>query len=250
MLGIWLPESKNVAGYTPEQNAEKWKIKNNFNAITKDFRTVSRSYGIVQALTSDEQKKQVAMEGPVGSGPSDVGLLFAVMKMFDPNSVVRETEFETIEAASDKAQQVAGLINRIIKGGSLTPKIRGQILATAKSFYESKKREFDLESISATSMAEKAGIDPLDVLWFSPQMLETQESKTIQNASDEYKQQAKNWDGQPTQAINQAIIDMSQADPTGAWLADPNNPVSAYIMGGSRLATTGSAEGESQRVTF
>lgn len=67
------------------------------------------------------------------SGMDDIAIVFSFMKMLDPNSVVRETEFETAANAGPRAKYFARQWNRFITGGRFTQADRRGFLKSALS---------------------------------------------------------------------------------------------------------------------
>lgn len=79
--------------------------------------------------------ERVRASAKTDSGPGDVSMIFAYMKMLDPTSVVREGEFATAENAGGVGAQVQNLYNKILTGERLTPELRKQFLKAADNLY-------------------------------------------------------------------------------------------------------------------
>ncbi len=86
--------------------------------LRKEYRTRTQTY---RDLSSTFSNLKASAE--IGSGPGDIALITGFMKMLDPGSVVRETEFAT---ARDTAGLYANLENMLVKAKN------GQFLNTAQ----------------------------------------------------------------------------------------------------------------------
>jgi hypothetical protein len=81
-----------------------------------------------------EQFKNLAEIKELGTTPSDdIALIFKYMKTLDPNSVVRETEFQTVGNAGGLPTQIQNIYNSYTTGNKLTPEIRRDIKKSADS---------------------------------------------------------------------------------------------------------------------
>jgi hypothetical protein len=101
---------------------------------TKDFQSISRS---LDTLISASEKP---------SGPADLAMIFSFMKMLDPGSVVRESEYRTAadaRATLTKLQEdgtyvpsaFVQWVQRMETGATLLPEQRAQMVELAKEQY-------------------------------------------------------------------------------------------------------------------
>lgn len=118
----------------------------------KDFIQVRDGYERVQAGAN------------LGNGQGDLSLLFGYMKMLDPTSVVRETEFANAETAMGEAQRILNIPEKFIQGNRLTPQARQQFVAAANALYNTKKVNYDNAVGYYSSRAQAFGIDPSMVI--------------------------------------------------------------------------------------
>lgn len=120
-------------GADPKATADATKDSFDFESrISKDYRTEDdvKAY---RAVRTGYEKVRAAAQ--TDSGPGDVSLLFGFMKMIDPGSVVRESEFATAENAGGVSNKVRNLYNRAITGERLTPELRAQFVKSAEGIY-------------------------------------------------------------------------------------------------------------------
>ena len=87
-------------------------LRKEFTGLSKTFRDVRDSFARVQ-----ESAKEPSAAG-------DLALIFNFMKMLDPGSVVRESEFATAQNAAGIPERIRAQYNRALEGERLSPKTR------------------------------------------------------------------------------------------------------------------------------
>lgn len=70
-------------------------------------------------------------EGPAPTAPDDMAMVFSFMKLLDPTSVVRETEYANAQNAAGIPDRIRNLYNQAMRGTILTPAQRAEFFATA-----------------------------------------------------------------------------------------------------------------------
>jgi hypothetical protein len=95
-----------------------------------DFITVRSSFRTMQSLANQ------------GSGPADLGLIFSYMKVLDPGSVVRESEYRNAAEAVGKIEALKTLPKKFIKGEKLTKEGRQFFIDSATALVESRRQAF------------------------------------------------------------------------------------------------------------
>lgn len=119
----------------------------------KTYLTLRDNYNRIQSSAQD------------ASAAGDLSLIFSYMKMLDPTSVVREGEFATAQSAGGVDDRVISMYNRVVNGERLSADQRADFVNRANDLYS------DTEAIKSTldseykSLAENAGIDPMDVVY-------------------------------------------------------------------------------------
>ncbi len=105
---------------------------------------------------------QLASQDPTGA--SDLSMIFAFMKMLDPTSVVRESEFRAAASIGSIPQRLEGFRKKIITGEFLSDGQRANFLAEAvKLFNRSKSRKEAIDNRFRKISIEQ-GIDPENVI--------------------------------------------------------------------------------------
>jgi hypothetical protein len=116
------------------------------------------------ATTADAYRK---MEKALGaeSAAGDVSGIYAFMKMLDPNSVVRETEFATAQNAAGVPDQIRNLYNRVMSGERLNPEQRADFINQGRSVYQNSERFFKKHQDNYRGISERLFIDPRGVVY-------------------------------------------------------------------------------------
>lgn len=129
-------------------------LRKEFNDLTKDYRQVGDSYNRII----------YAAENPSPAG--DLSLIFNYMKMLDPGSVVRESEFNNAEKAKAWFDQV-GVPNSIrlaytkaSTGQMLLPEQRNDFVNMAGKLMEAQGQSFDNYTQMYTQAAQDYGYEP------------------------------------------------------------------------------------------
>lgn len=116
-------------GTVPDPNLEKRfnnekTIRGEYRGRVKSYDDARDAYSTIEASASDS------------TGASDIALVTSFMKMLDPGSVVRETEFATASNASGLLTQLSNLAEKAKKGTFLDPKQREDFLNLAKKYLD------------------------------------------------------------------------------------------------------------------
>ena len=126
-------------------------LRKEFNGLTSDFRSVGDSFNTILAGADDP------------TAVTDLSLIFAFMKMLDPTSVVRESEFDAAEGAAgfnDKAQNAWA---KFWDGERLTVN-RKDFLNQAKNVYDARLPGYVTLVEKYGSIAGREGLNVQNVL--------------------------------------------------------------------------------------
>lgn len=80
------------------------------------------------------------------SAAGDLSLIFNYMKMLDPGSVVRESEFATAENAASVPERVRNVFNKILSGEKLAPEQRKDFVNRANQLFSAAKSRFEKQT--------------------------------------------------------------------------------------------------------
>jgi hypothetical protein len=106
-------------------------LKNDYDSQNKNFLTVSDNYNKIQqikATYTDPKTKNF--------GPSDVALMYGIMKMIAPNAQLRQGAVATVENSGGLAQHYVHEYNSLLEGGTLSPTVRTSYIKSAQTLYD------------------------------------------------------------------------------------------------------------------
>jgi len=146
------PKPTGVAGMTPGQLTSAKQFQDDYYRDSRTYTTIRNAY----------QQVAGAAKNPDAAG--DLSLIFGYMKMLDPNSVVRETEFANAQNAAGVPDRVRNLWNRAITGERMNPKQREEFIGQARRIWSQAHGNQARVRKTYSDRATKFGIDPSMVL--------------------------------------------------------------------------------------
>jgi len=125
-------------------------LRTQYNSLSRDFTKVRDSYSKI--------KKVAEAENPTSA--ADLSIIFNYMKMLDPTSVVRESEYASAEKARGVPETIRNTYNKVMKGNKLGPDQRADFIAMAEELYsEAEKVQNELKE-NYSNIAKLYNIDP------------------------------------------------------------------------------------------
>ncbi len=122
-----------------------------------DFRTEMKAYNEAQAFY--ERGRAAAQGGPEQmTGADDIALVFSFMKLLDPTSVVRETEYATAANAAGVPSHVQAMWNNLVGGGKLDLEGRRQLLDQMERQYAITRQNQEAAREHYGQIAKELGI--------------------------------------------------------------------------------------------
>lgn len=88
---------------------------------------------------------------------SDINLVYAIAKLYDPNSVVREGEYATVANSTSIPERVKGWAQHLNGGGRLTEKVKEQIMQEAAGRMKSFEGPFINARQNYENIAQQSG---------------------------------------------------------------------------------------------
>lgn len=140
--------SGGIGDLTPAQQTAAFKLVDDYEKASGSLPKVISNYNNITAAASNP------------SAAGDISLIFAYMKMLDPNSVVREGEFATAQNAAGIPTQIQNIWNKSINGERLSAAQRTDFLSQSKTLYDSaisQQRQIDA---TFTERANRFGVPP------------------------------------------------------------------------------------------
>jgi uncharacterized protein YdbL (DUF1318 family) len=129
--------------------ADSTSLRKEFLDQSKDYQTVRDSYTRIVNST-----KEVSPAG-------DLALIFNYMKMLDPGSVVRESEFATAASTGSYGQRIQAAVQKVMSGERLAPEMRADFISKAADLYKGMEDQHQKRSSEYRKIAEKNGL-PID----------------------------------------------------------------------------------------
>lgn len=108
--------------------------------------------------------ERVSTGAELDNSVGDLSLIFGYMKMLDPGSVVRETEFSNAEEAIGFAQRALNLPKKFLSGDRLTTSGRQYFENAAKKLYGVKEKSYERAYDYYSNRAKRSNVDPELVL--------------------------------------------------------------------------------------
>lgn len=133
-------------GLTPEEAAKgEDALRKELTDRTKDFRAIDQNYKIITTAET--------------TGIGDVARIYAIMKIFDPNSVVREGEQASAQNAAGIPSWIRSAYNSAIGGGKLSEGARKQLESQAAKVYAEAKKTYDSVEADVVDIAKRRGLE-------------------------------------------------------------------------------------------
>ena len=104
--------------------------------------------------------ERVRQSAALQTGAGDMGLIYGYMKMLDPGSVVRESEFATAAQAGSYGEQIQGMVSRVINGERLPESVRQEFVQLAEGIYSETAANLGNINDQFTTRAQNYGVDP------------------------------------------------------------------------------------------
>jgi hypothetical protein len=104
--------------------------------------------------------ERVRQSAALDTGAGDMGLIYGYMKMLDPGSVVRESEFAMAAQTGSYGEQIQGLVQRVLTGERLTPSQRQAFQQAAEKLYDEAAGNLNSVNSQFTGRATRYNVDP------------------------------------------------------------------------------------------
>lgn len=137
----------------PKKRAEvEHTMRSELQKLSGDYRTVRDASGNLEGL------------GQNATAAGDIALIYSFMKILDPGSVVRETEFATAQNAAGVPDQVRNVFNRVLNGERLNPDQRKDFLNQARTIATKQTGQYQRTIDQYKGVAERSGVDFRNVI--------------------------------------------------------------------------------------
>ena len=140
------------------------KLRDDFNDAMKPITEMRRSYDRLNSAQDD--------------AAGDLALIFNYMKMLDPGSAVRESEFANAQNAAGVDEQIRNQWNKLKNGERLSPQQRASFRSQGAKTYEGYKKEGTRIRTQYTSEAKRYNLDPSAIFLSVPEDEQPQQAAT------------------------------------------------------------------------
>jgi hypothetical protein len=154
-------------GLTPkEMVGEEARLRGEYSKRTEDLTNAERYHSMIVTSAAD------------GTGPGDIALITSFMKMLDPGSVVRETEFATAQNAGGLLAGLGSMLTKVKTGELLLPEERVKYQELSKQFLDhARVREQGVQQ-SYQAIVENYGLNPINVFGVQAATAQTNPAQT------------------------------------------------------------------------
>ena len=147
---------KATGGFDPEKTfAQEEKIRKEWQSRSKVFSELGGTFNNIKASAD------------TGNGPGDIALITSFMKMLDPGSVVRETEFATARDTAGLFTQLENRLQKAKDGQLLNPAQRKEYVALSQKYLESAQKKAGEEKKQLSVVVKNYRLNPENV--FGPE---------------------------------------------------------------------------------
>lgn len=144
--------TRDAAAIT-KQGASETELRKEYAALpeVKSYKEAIPAYNaIVKASQSNNPQ-------------ADINLVYGLAKLYDPTSVVREGEYNTIAQSQTIPEWLKGMAQRLVGGGKLTAETKKQILEQAGIRINSYRSEAEGARQGYEAIATRNGLKPANV---------------------------------------------------------------------------------------
>jgi hypothetical protein len=145
-----------------DQIGVEGKLRDNFNDAMKPITEMRRSYDRLNSAQDD--------------AAGDLALIFNYMKMLDPGSAVRESEFANAQNAAGVPDQIRNQWNKLKSGERLNPEQRTSFRSQGAKIYEGYKKEGSRIRTQYTTEAKRLNLEPSAIFLSAPEEEQPQQA--------------------------------------------------------------------------
>tara|TARA_R110000868_G_scaffold46167_5_gene152787 strand:- start:704 stop:2101 length:1398 start_codon:yes stop_codon:yes gene_type:complete len=159
-------------GVDPAKNFEQEE------KLRKEYTARTKSYGEVSTILSNLEASANAK-----NGPGDIALITGFMKMLDPGSVVRETEFATAKDTAGLYERLRNSSQKLQSGQlfALDSKQRQEYVALAKQYHDAAQKKAGEDKKALGVVVKNYKLNPDNVFGPEPTASPTSANSVVVN---------------------------------------------------------------------
>jgi hypothetical protein len=131
--------------------AEEARLRGEYSKRTEDLTSAERNQSIIETSAADN------------TGAGDIALVTSFMKMLDPGSVVRETEFATAANAGGLLGRLKSLATKVESGQFLSAEQRTEFQNLSRKFLDAARVQEQGVQQSYQAIVDNYGLNPINV---------------------------------------------------------------------------------------
>ena len=131
--------------------AEEARLRGEYSKRTEDLTSAERNQSIIETSAADN------------TGAGDIALVTSFMKMLDPGSVVRETEFATAANAGGLLGRLKSLATKVESGQFLSQEQRTEFQNLSRKFLDAARVQEQGVQQSYQAIVDNYGLNPVNV---------------------------------------------------------------------------------------
>ncbi len=130
-----LPLKKlQISNLLGKQESDRRKDRSSFRKEWEGLDETKEMKKQVFAYSRLREAAAIDPDNPLARGVGDLALVFNFMKLLDPSSVVRESEFRAAAGAGAFSEKFKNLIDKPLSGALFTPEVRADFVQRATNF--------------------------------------------------------------------------------------------------------------------
>ena len=161
------------------------KLRKEYQARNKVYSELGTTYSNIESSSKAK------------SGPGDIALITGFMKMLDPGSVVRETEFATARDTAGLYTRLENSLKKAESGQFLQPKQREEFVNLAKQYLDSAQKKAGEDRKALGVVVKNYKLNPDNV--FGPEKTATNDPNIVIVGGRNYTRPANFTDAQWTE---------------------------------------------------
>ncbi len=146
--------------------AEEARLRGEYSKRTEDLTSAERNQSIIETSAADN------------TGAGDIALVTSFMKMLDPGSVVRETEFATAANAGGLLGRLKSLATKVESGQFLSQEQRNEFQNLSRKFLDAARTQEQGVQQSYQAIVDNYGLNPVNVFGVQTATAQTNPAQT------------------------------------------------------------------------
>lgn len=131
--------------------------------LSDDFRQYTRTYAdVANQIGTLQSVGPAAMHGDAAA---QISMVYSYMKLMDPGSTVRETEFANAQNAGGVPDRVRTMFNKLQQGSILAPRQVQDFMNQSRTIQRSWQQRFAPIKRQFEDRARRQGVNPADVVY-------------------------------------------------------------------------------------